>query len=133
MLETNHVSSDIVDEVLEQLTPAIDDYENSDIICVFTDADEYVVTVIHVPDEALNGETGPVLMWGKTEKSIIAAFSRTFIIEKLEKVDSVQNKTGLPAFADSAWVSELESIAELTMMELRTNPPTSWDNLLPGE
>lgn len=133
ILEKNHISSEIVEEVLEQLTPAMQDFENSDIIFVFTADDEYVVTGIHVPAESLNGASGPVLMRGKTEKSIIAAFSQDFIIQRLEKVDSVANKSGLPAFADAAWVSELEELAEMTMMELRLNPPENWDELLPGE
>ena len=133
MLKKNHISEEIVEEVLEQLEPAIDDFENSDIIFVFTENDDYVVTGIHVPAESLNGQTGPVLMRGKTDNSIIAAFSREFIIERLEKLDSKYNNAGLPVFADAAWVSELEQLAEMTMMELRLNPPESWDSLLPGE
>lgn len=133
MLRKNSVSEAIVEEVMEQLEPAIQDLENSDIIFVFTEGHDHVVTGIHVPAEALNGRDGPVLMRGKTDKSIIAAFAREFIIQRLEKADAVAQKTGLPSFADQAWVAELEELAELAMLELRLNPPESWDELLTGE
>jgi hypothetical protein len=72
-------------------------------------------------------------MRGGNEKSIIAAFSRDFIAERLEKVDSVEKKTGLPGASDVLWVNELESLAEMVRVEMKANPPESWDELLAGE
>lgn len=122
---------DIANEVASQLSMVEED--NNNIIFIFSDENEYVVTGIHVPAESINGETGPVLMRGGNDKSIIAAFSRDFIVEKLEKVDLKEEKTGLPGIADVQWVNELENLAEMVRIELRANPPASWDDLLAGE
>jgi hypothetical protein len=72
-------------------------------------------------------------MRGGNEKSIIAAFSRDFIAERLENIDSVQEKTGLSGASDILWVGELESLAEMVRLEMKNNPPESWDELLTGE
>lgn len=131
LLTNSNVSMDIANEVASQLSMVEED--NNNIIFIFSDENEYVVTGIHVPAESINGETGPILMRGGNDKSIIAAFSRDFIIEKLEKVDSKEEKTGLPGIADVQWVNELENLAEMVRIELRANPPASWDDLLAGE
>jgi hypothetical protein len=131
MLTNSNVSMDIASEVASQLS--LVDEENNNIIFIFTDDNQYVVTGIHVPAEALDGKSGPVLMRGGNEKSIIAAFSRDFIAERLEKVDSVEKKTGLPGASDVLWVNELESLAEMVRVEMKANPPESWDELLAGE
>lgn len=131
LLTNSNVSMDIANEVASQLSMVEEDDNN--IIFIFSDDNEYVVTGIHVPAESINGETGPILMRGGNDKSIIAAFSRDFIIEKLEKVDSKEEKTGLPGIADVQWVNELENLAEMVRIELRANPPASWDDLLTGE
>lgn len=131
LLTKSNVSMDIATEVASQLSLVEED--NNNIIFIFSDENEYVVTGIHVPAESINGETGPVLMRGGNDKSIIAAFSRDFIVEKLEKVDLKEEKAGLRGIADVEWVNELENLAELVRIELRANPPASWDDLLAGE
>jgi hypothetical protein len=131
MLTKSDVSQDIASEVANQLS--LVDQENNNIIFIFTDDNQFVVTGIHVPSEALDGKSGPVLMRGGNDKSIIAAFSRDFIAERLEKVDSMEKKTGLPGASDVLWVGELESLAEMVRVEMKANPPESWDELLAGE
>jgi hypothetical protein len=131
MLTNSGAELDIAHEVADQLSMV--DQENNNIIFIFTDDNQLVVTGIHVPAESLNGETGPVLMRGGHEKSIIAAFSRDFIAERLDNVDSVVEKTGLPRASDDLWVGELENLAEMVRLEMKANPPESWDELLAGE
>jgi hypothetical protein len=72
-------------------------------------------------------------MRGGNDKSIIAAFSRDFVAERLETVDSMEKKTGLHGSSDVLWVEELENLAEMVRIEMKTNPPESWDELLTGE
>jgi hypothetical protein len=131
MLTNSGAELDIAHEVADQLSMV--DQDNNNVIFIFTDDNQLVVTGIHVPAESLNGETGPVLMRGGNEKSIIAAFSRDFIAERLENVDSVVEKTGLPRASDDLWVGELENLAEMVRLEMKANPPESWDELLAGE
>lgn len=131
MLTKSGAELDIATEVANQLS--LIDKDNNNIIFVFTDDNKYVVTGIHVPAEALDGKPGPVLMRGGAEKSIIAAFSRDFIIERLEKVDSEEEKAGLRGAGDALWVGELENLAELVRLEMKANPPENWDELLAGE
>lgn len=131
MLIESGTAPDIAHEVADQLSLVNED--NNNIIFIFSDDNEYVVTGIYVPAEALDGKSGPVLMRGGHEKSIIAAFSRDFIAERLDKVDSVEEKTGLPGASEVLWVGELENMAELVRIEMKANPPESWDDLLAGE
>jgi hypothetical protein len=131
MLTNSGAEIDIAHEVADQLSMV--DQENNNVIFIFTDDNQLVVTGIHVPAESLNGETGPVLMRGGNDKSIIAAFSRDFIAERLDNVDSVVEKTGLPRASDDLWVGELENLAEMVRLEMKANPPESWDELLAGE
>lgn len=131
MLTKSGAELDIATEVANQLS--LIDKDNNNIIFVFTDDNKYVVTGIHVPAEALDGKPGPVLMRGGAEKSIIAAFSRDFIVERLEKVDFEEEKAGLRGAGDALWVGELENLAELVRLEMKANPPENWDELLAGE
>ena len=124
-------SPDIAHEVADQLSLVNED--NNNIIFIFSDDNEYVVTGIYVPAEALDGKTGPVLMRGGNEKSIIAAFSRDFIAERLDSVDSIEEKAGLPGASEILWVGELENLAEMVRVEMKANPPESWEDLLAGE
>ena len=131
MLTDSGTHLDIATEVADQLS--LVEKENSNIIFIFTDDNQFVVTGIHVPAEALDGKSGPVLMRGGNDKSIIAAFSRDFVAERLETVDSMEKKTGLHGSSDVLWVEELENLAEMVRIEMKTNPPESWDELLTGE
>lgn len=131
MLQKSDISKDVAAEVASQLS--LVDEENNNIIFIFTDDNKYVVTGIHVPSEALDGESGPVLMRGAGDKSIIAAFSRDFIAERLDSVDSIEKKAGLPGASDALWVGQLEELAEMVRVEMKANPPASWDDLLAGE
>lgn len=124
-------SPDIAHEVADQLSLVNED--NNNIIFIFSDDNQYVVTGIYVPAEALDGKTGPVLMRGGNEKSIIAAFSRDFIAERLDNVDSIEEKAGLPGASEILWVGELENLAEMVRVEMKANPPESWEDLLAGE
>jgi hypothetical protein len=72
-------------------------------------------------------------MRGSNEKSITAAFSRDYIAECLARVESEEEKPGLSGVSDARWIEELENLAELVRLEIQTNPPESWDELLAGE
>lgn len=133
MMKTADIDEEIAIEVMDQINSVSRDDEESNIIFVFTDDNQYVVTGIHVPAESLDGQSGPVLMRGRSDKSIIAAFSRDFIADCLEKVELLESTTGLPAHADESWVSELEKLAQLVRVELAANPPQRWDEMLRGE
>ena len=111
----------IAELVVEQLAESQEDTSN--VIFLFSEGD-YVVTAIHVPHEAINTK-GPVLIRGINEKSVIAAFSREFIREKLDIVEG--DDAGLP---ERAWIRELEKLAEMVKFEMVTNPPKDWDDLL---
>lgn len=118
----------LAEVVVEQLSETQKE-DGSNIIFLFSEGD-YVVTAIHVPHEAINS-TGPVLMSGINEKSIIAAFSRDFIREKLDVVaESEEAGAGLP---ERIWIRELENLAEMIKFEMVTNPPRDWDHLLDNE
>lgn len=131
MLKKNGADPDIAAEVANQIS--LVDEDNNNIIFIFTDDNQYVVTGIHVPSESLDGNHGPVLMRGGNDKSIIAAFSRDFVAERLDSVDSAEEKAGLPGVSEVLWVEELEKLAEMVRVELRTNPPEKWEDLLMGE
>jgi hypothetical protein len=128
MLESSGVDTEIAKEVALQLEHA-ENEDKGNIIFIFTEGD-YVVTAIHVPAESLNGENGPILMRGGGDKSIIAAFSREFIISKLEKVENEANNPGLHIATDAQWIDELEKMAELVKIQMETSPPESWEELL---
>lgn len=104
-------------------------------VFIFTEND-YVITGIHVPHEAL-GSDGPVLMRGASDRSIIAAFSRDKIIAMLEKLDMAEEEAGLRPedreVFEKMWVDELEQLAQLVRLEMSINPPASWDDLLGGD
>jgi hypothetical protein len=72
-------------------------------------------------------------MRGSNEKSITAAFSRDYIAECLARVESEEENPGLSGVSDARWIEELENLAELVRLEIKTNPPESWDELLAGE
>lgn len=139
-LDISPLDTEIVREVKEQLAEIEDD--DSNIIFIFTEG-KYVVTGIHVHPAALDGETGPILMRGSTENLIIAAFSRDYVAELLKETDLVgdfeEDTPGLPSgitegmsARDRAWVSRLESMAKLVRLELSSNPPERWEEMLGG-
>lgn len=130
MLMKSEISREIAEEVANQMGSSDED---NNVVFIFTDHNEYVVTGIHVPAEALDGNRGPVLMRGSNEKSITAAFSRDYIAECLARVESEEKNPGLSGISDARWIEELENLAELVRIEIRTNPPESWDELLAGE
>lgn len=97
-------------------------------IFIFTEND-YVITGIHVPYEAI-GSDGPVLMRGASDQSIIAAFSRNKIIEMIEKLehDEVNMEELSVDDQERVWVEKLEDLAQLVRLEMSVNPPSSWDD-----
>lgn len=103
-------------------------------VFIFTEND-YVITGIHVPHEAL-GSDGPVLMRGADDRSIIAAFSRDKIIAMLDKLDLAEEETGLQSedreVYEKMWIDELEELAQLVRLEMAVNPPETWGDLLKG-
>jgi hypothetical protein len=123
-------SADIDTEIAQEVVSRMEEtgIENN-IIFIFTEED-YVVTAIHVPAESINGEDGPVLMRGAGDKSIIAAFSRELIMRKLDIVE--ESPPGLPLIADQAWVDELEKMAQEVKIQMQSNPPERWEDLLKG-
>jgi hypothetical protein len=136
-LENHGLSSDIAAVIADQISSSSVELDNrpaNNIIFIFTDSDESVVTGIHVPGDALNGEDGPVLMRGSHDKSIIAAFSREFIAGRLREMESfAEEKAGLTIESEELWLDELEKLADMARIELIRNPPESWEQLLEGE
>lgn len=136
-LKNSGLSSDIAAIMADQILSASDEINNysaSSIIFIFADNNELVVTGIHVPSDALNGEDGPILMRGANDKSIVAAFSRDFIAERLRQMELLEEESaGLPDELEHTWMAELESLAEMVRIEIARNPPESWDQLLDGE
>jgi hypothetical protein len=136
-LENHGLSSDIAALIADQISSSSVELDNrpaNNIIFIFADSDESVVTGIHVPGDALNGEDGPVLMRGSHDKSIIAAFSREFIAGRLREMESLaEERAGLPDDSEELWLDELESLADMARIELIRNPPESWEQLLEGE
>ncbi|MCG3770422.1 MAG: hypothetical protein JW384_01572 [Nitrosomonadaceae bacterium] len=136
-LRSSGAASDIATEIAEQILLASNDIKNdlsSNVIFIFADNNEMVVTGIHVPSDALNGEDGPVLMRGAGDKSIIAAFSRDFIASRLRLTELLEEESaGLPDEFEQTWMAELENLAEMVRIEIARNPPESWEQLLEGE
>ena len=136
-LKNSGLSSDIAAIMADQILSASDEINNysaSSIIFIFADNNELVVTGIHVPSDALNGEDGPILMRGANDKSIVAAFSRDFIAERLRQMELLEEESaGLPDELEHTWMAELENLAEMVRIEIVRNPPESWDQLLDGE
>lgn len=120
---------DVAQEVISQLREATSEKHN--IVFIFTEGD-YVVTAIHVPKNSINGENGPVLLRGATDKSIIAAFSKEYIQSEISSVDSIEDEAGLIGIADAAWLGKLEKMALAVKIEMDTNPPEKWEDLLNG-
>jgi hypothetical protein len=127
LLKNSDMDEDIAQEVLARIEEI--DVENN-ILFVFTE-NEYVVTAIHVPAESIDEQDGPVLMRGAGDKSIIAAFSRELILQKIDIIDNLP--PGLPLVADEKWVEQLEEMVEDVKMEMSSNPPARWEELLNGE
>lgn len=120
---------DIAHEVITQLIEASGEKHN--IIFIFTEGD-YVVTAIHVPKKAINGDDGPVLLRGATDKSIIAAFSKEYIQSEISIVDAIEEGAGLIPVGETVWLTKLEKMALAIKMEMDTNPPEKWEDLLSG-
>lgn len=118
---------DLKDELVSQINETTNETHN--IIFIFSD-NEWVITGIHVPDEALDGNEGPILMRGANPKHIIAAFSQSDIRKRIRGFDEIEIITGLPQDGDLGWMNELENMCKDVMVKLRTNPPESWDDLL---
>ena len=134
MLDASGLPAEVVHEVKSQLKDI--DSGESNIVFLYTDG-PYVVTGIHVPASALDDKPGPVLMRGGGENSIIAAFSRDFIIESLKQIDIQEfldeERAGLQPQGEDLWVAELEKMAEMVKMELAINPPEKWDDFPMGD
>jgi hypothetical protein len=134
MLDASGLPAEVVHEVKSQLKDI--DSGESNIVFLYTDG-PYVVTGIHVPASALDNKPGPVLMRGGSENSIIAAFSRDFIMESLKKLDVQElleaESAGLQSQAEDLWVAELEKMSEMVKMELAINPPEKWDDFPMGD
>jgi hypothetical protein len=65
------------------------------------------------------------------ENSLTAAFSREYIVERIQRADDVGERAGLGSvIADQVWISELEKIVEEVRIKIETTPPRSWDELL---
>lgn len=122
-----NVDDDLKDELVSQINETANEAHN--IIFIFSD-NQRVITGIHVPDEALDGDGGPVLMRGANPKHIIAAFSQSNIRKRIQAFDEIEIITGLPRDGDSGWMNELENMCKDVIVKLRTDPPESWDDLL---
>lgn len=130
ILKQTRLDPSLADEVMTQIGELANERHN--IIFVFSDGN-WAVTGIHVPDEALGDEEGPVLMRGANPQHIIAAFAQSEIRKKIRSLDELEIITGLPQESDDYWAKELEGMAQSVMLKLKDNPPESWDDLLKDE
>lgn len=122
----NNMDPEIAELVAREILDTTSATQNT--IFIFTEND-YVITGIHVPYEAI-GSDGPVLMRGASDQSIIAAFSRNKIIEMIEKLehDEVNMEELSVDDQERVWVEKLEDLAQLVRLEMSVNPPSSWDD-----
>ena len=128
MLLKAGLDEELAEEVKERLDEA--STEKSNIVFIFTVGTQ-AITVVHVPEEALDGRVGPVLTRGANDEHIIAAFSGRYIKERL---DLIKESAGLDSFrSESMWMDELEKFAEAVKIELAANPPQSWGRILDTE
>ena len=124
------LSEDSQTEIFDQVTSAMENTENSDVIFIFVENEDVVVTAIHVPKESINDASGPIVMRGKTDKSIIAVFSSEYILDRIQKSGCEEVSPGLLNANDEKWISELENLAEMIMLEVSLNPPQTWSEML---
>lgn len=130
LLDKSNIDGGIAAEVMDQIELAEQTEKN--IIFIFTENDEYVVTAIHAPEESIDGRSGPILLRGSHDKSIIAVFSREYIAARIQLIDTHPAGAGLDVNREDVWVRELEKLAELVKLEMAVNPPENWDDLLGG-
>lgn len=120
------IDTDIANLVAQEMLDSSEQAHNT--IFIFTEND-YVVTAIHVPYEAL-GSDGPVLARGANDKSIIACFSKDKILGMLDELDRAADTDGP---SEEKWVQMLDSLADLVRLEIQLSPPEKWDQLLDGD
>lgn len=130
LLKKANLDDELAAEVATQVREAGGEKHN--ILFVFTEG-TYAVTAVHTSRDALDGKDGPVLMRGANERSIIAAYAADYIENLIDKADKLEEETGLPGFGDTAWMNELEKMADRIKLEMKLNPPASWDDLLKEE
>lgn len=124
MLESSGLDPELVNEVNAQVREADQHEGGANVIFIFTDGD-MAFTVLHVPDEAMDGHIGPVLTQGSTKNHIIAAYSRAYILAKLDALSD--GGAGLhTAEAEEMWVEQLEAFAHEVKLEAEINPPVNW-------
>ena len=124
MLINHKIDEELADEIVSQFNSGVEG-EIPNLIFVFTEG-EYAVTGIHVPESALDGKDGPVLMQGSSPRHIIAAFSQAKIRNTINLVDWKEQTAGLPGISDVSWADELEKLVELVKIEMQENPPVNW-------
>lgn len=132
LLDDSALPQEMLQEVKSQLDDI--DKDESNIVFIFTEG-EYVVTGIHVPASSIDNKSGPVLMRGANDNSIIAAFSRRYLSEVLDSMEiesSLANDAGLQNHRESAWIGQLEAMAEMVRVEMTSNPPEKWDDFFMG-
>ena len=130
MLVKHGIDDDLASEIISQFNSGIRG-EIPNLIFVFTEG-EYAVTGIHVPESALEGKDGPILIQGANPKHIIAAFSQSKIRNTINLVDWKEQAAGLPGISDLSWADELEKLVELVKIEIQNNPPKNWVDELGG-
>lgn len=130
-MRKSKINKELADEVISQVEEIKNEKHN--IIFVFTD-NEWAVTGIHVPDEAIGDEESPVLMRGANPKHIIAAFSQSEIRNRIKIADGLEIIAGLnnesAHEAENAWIEELEKMCQEVRIKIKNNPPEQWEDLL---
>ena len=113
-------AADISPEIRDAVRDAIQETEAEQHSVMFIATDgELAIKAIHVPKSAIMGKRGPVLFAGSDGHTIIAAWSKEFIEEQLEIID-----TKIPSFQEKAWHLLLQWMTEETTLEYHNNPPT---------
>ena len=119
-LEQSGIDDSVSAAMLEGLEETDEPVHN--VMFISTDG-HYAIKAIHVPASAIDGVDGPVLFPTSNPKTIIAAFSKEHIQNKMQLIEELE-----PGLRDDAWIEFLELLTEKVTLECESNPPL-WKDL----
>ena len=119
-LEESGIDDSVSAAMLEGLEETDEPVHN--VMFISTDG-HYAIKAIHVPASAIDGVDGPGRFPTSNPKTIIAAFSKEQIQNKMHSIEELE-----PGLRDDAWVEFLELLTEKVTLECESNPPL-WKDL----
>lgn len=121
IMEKAGIDGDVVSTVASELEETEDPVHN--VLFVATTG-RNTIKAIHVPQEALNGQPGPVLFTAANPNVVIAAFSREFISDNSDSVESLPEDQ-----QEDAWAAFMEELSDMVLLEIDVNPPTRYEEI----